>query len=195
MHWLSLDLVAVFFGLIYIWRAVYGKWDAWVAGIISSLIWAYVSFYSYRLYADAVLQLFYVILGFYGLYQWYHNDITRKSVSSYSLMSSKEHITTILFTILASAIWYYFLSVYTKASLPMLDTVTTCLALINTYWLTKKRLDNWLYWILVNAIYIYIYSSTRAWLFVFISVIYLGMSILAFYRWRGRTTIKEHGIN
>ncbi len=176
------EALAFLLGLIYIFRASRKKWDAWVFGILSCLLWAWLSYTHYKLLADAVLQLFYVAMGVYGLVEW-----KRKSESK-TLEISRLNLSELSFygipALIISFIYAYCLSSYTEANIPILDSLTTVFSILATYWMIQRKIENWIFWIVLNSIYIYIYASVKAYFFVLMMIIYITMSVYGWISWK-----------
>ena len=184
IHWI--EWMALLFGLLYVYRAYRNQWDAWLFGIISCFLWAYASFAFYQLYADAALQLFYVAMGFWGLYNWSPENDREIRITA---MRSVEHFWTWTSGTIAAVLYALYLQHYTPASLPYADAFTTVFAIWATYWLVQRKKENWLYWIVLNLAYTVIYFIKSAEIFLFITLIYLFMAILAWRKWS--KTFKE----
>ncbi|HKK87407.1 MAG TPA: nicotinamide riboside transporter PnuC [Saprospiraceae bacterium] len=179
IHWI--EWTALTFGVLYIYRAYRNQWDAWLFGIVSCFLWAYASYTFYQLYADSALQLFYVAMGFWGLYNWSPEKDEKLKISA---MTWKQHALTILLGIILAIPYAFYLKDYTNASLPWADAFTTVFAIGATYWLIRRKKENWLYWIVLNSAYIFIYYLKSAEIFLGITLIYLLMALLAWRKWQ-----------
>ena len=73
---------------------------------------------------------------------------------------------------------------YTKADFAYLDTFTTVFAVFATYMLTKKVLENWLYWVIIDSVSIYIYINKGFYLTAILFVVYTILAIFAFKQWK-----------
>ena len=182
----QLGLIALVTGLIYVFLAAKGNRYCWVYGIISCSIIAWQDFYEYKLYADAILQIFYVFVGFVGLYKWKAetNDISL-DISSKEL-TFLQHFILIFTGLLSSFVLWSLLGRYTDASLPILDSTTSVFAVFTTILLLYKIRSNWIYWIGINTCYIYIYTRQDAYFFASLSGIYLILAVYGFVKWRRR---------
>ncbi|MES2730431.1 MAG: nicotinamide riboside transporter PnuC [Bacteroidota bacterium] len=122
--------------------------------IIASAFY-FIVFYQNKLYSDAGLQIIYIILNFYGWYQWYSGD-NKKQLHVSRTPSSLIPILTGL-GLLTAGFLGYGSHQYTDASLPYLDAATTATSLVAQWMLAKKHLENWLIWIVVDIIYVGMY--------------------------------------
>jgi len=178
-----LGAVALITGLIYVYLAAQKKRSCWYFGIISCAIIAYEDLTKYFLYADAVLQIIYVLFGIWGLIKWGSN----KGVTG-TKISSSQHIGLLVFSLISTYLIGEWMSNNTVANMPFLDVWTTILSLIATVLLVYENRTNWLYWILANALYVYIYSCQGAWYYAALLFIYWLMAIYGWISWGKRST-------
>lgn len=176
-----LEIVAVAFNIGYVILATRANAWCWPLGIIGSLlsIWLFVEI---KLYAESVLFVYYVIVGFYGWYQW-----KKKRTSSDDLQirvwEVKYHLLLFLGGYLATWLLFLILHKFTDAAMPLLDSFTTVFSFIAT-WLTAKRyIENWIYWVAVNLLTIYLYFSRGVEVYAFLSLINTLMAVYGMYNW------------
>ena len=174
------DWVVTITGINYVILAARENIWCWFWGFISCSLWAYADFAFYQLYADGVLQLFYAAMSVWGLWQWKYSTAGGKELPM-SRMSNREHLWMIVLGLFGGLGAGYFLGTYTDAAATYPDAITTVFALLTTYLVIAKKIENWLYWIGIDSIYLFIYQSRGAYLFVFIMLIYL---VVAIYGWR-----------
>jgi nicotinamide mononucleotide transporter len=72
---------------------------------------------------------------------------------------------------------------YTEAALPFMDALTTWGAIITTYMVAKKVLENWIYWFVIDSISIYIFLSRDLYLTSFLFFTYLFIIVLGYKSW------------
>ena len=179
----NLEIIATILSIIYIVLAVRNKSLCFVFGLLASLVWGYVSLYSYNLLFDALLQMFYVGMSIYGLYLWGSGKSEREELAI-TRMSGKEHILTILGGVVLGIGVAYATSFFYKASWPYLDSLTTAFLMIATYFLVQRKLECWIYFVIADAVYIYIYHKQGAELFAIMMVLYTIMAIIGFMQWQ-----------
>ncbi|HMT29095.1 MAG TPA: nicotinamide riboside transporter PnuC, partial [Bacteroidia bacterium] len=132
--------------------------------------------------SDAVQQVVYIFLLSYGWYYWLHPKseqsvlITKTEFSSWLILS----IFTILTTFFMGTFFHYF----TDADVPFLDATATALGFTAQYMIAKKKLENWILWMIVNLMYIGIYSYKGLYLYMILFTIYLGMAVYGYLKWR-----------
>ena len=172
--------------LFYLYFAVINKPICFIFGIIGSAIWAVVS-YNAGLKFDAALQVFYVIISFVGIYNWSKGGDKASSlpISDYSHL---QHLLIICLGIIASSILIYLSKFVDFINLPVLDATTTVFLVIGTLLLITRKLSSWIYLIVADVFYIYIYGQSGLWLFVGMMILYIIFGVSGFLNWK---TIRE----
>ena len=177
------DWVVTVTALIYVVLAARENVWCWFWGIISCSLWAYASFTFYDLWLDALLQLFYVAMGFAGIYQWRYGRSAGGDLPV-SRMSGRSHGVVLAGGGALAWLFGALFDEYTPAAATYLDAVTTVFSVIATFLLVRKRLENWLYWVAIDGLYSYLYFSRGAYLFALLMVLYTGIALFAYFRWR-----------
>lgn len=177
----AIEIIAVVFNIGYIILAARGNAWCWPLGIIGSLlsIWLFVEI---KLYAESVLFTYYVIVGFYGWYQWKKQRTGNDNLQIRD-WHFKNHILLLITGYLFTYLLFLFLQHYTDAEMPLLDSFTTVFSFIAT-WLTAKRyIENWIYWIALNLLTIYLYFSRDLQVYAVLSMVYAVMAVYGYYNW------------
>ena len=155
----------------------------WWFGITGSLLSIFL-FYHTKLYSEAILYSYYVLMGFYGYYSWNNN----KSNNNLTLVVSERGLDFHLIAIVSSALtaiclgWYF--KNYTEATYPYLDALTTVFSFLATYLEAKKILSTWIYWIIINALTIYLYLTEGLEIYATLSAVYFVMSFVGYFKWK-----------
>ena len=139
-------------------------------------------FWSVELYLMSLLQIFFMGIAIIGLFKWDPNS--KKLEKRIIKIKPKNHLYILSLIILSSTIIGWFLSQFSDDALPYLDTVTTVASLVTSWMVAKKILENWLYWIVIDAISIYIYIERGLYLTVLLFTIYLIMAALGYHKWK-----------
>ena len=172
-----MEITAVVFAIIYLLLAVKQDVRCWYAAIFSSFLYFFIMM-SADLYMEAYLQIFYIIMAIYGWFQW--NKISEdKSKLIVRTWSIKQHLIVISSVISLAYISGSLLNIYTEAALPFIDALTTWGAIIATYMVAKKLLENWIYWFVIDSISVLLFMSRGLYLtsvlfFVYLIIIYFG---------------------
>jgi len=176
------DWVVAITALIYVVLAAREQAWCWFWGIISCSLWAYASFAFYDLYLDALLQLFYVAMGFIGLYQWKYGGQAGQGLPV-SRLSARQHLYILAGGTVATLLFGYFFDEYTPAAATYWDAFTTVFSVIATLILVRKVLDNWAYWIVTDLVYVGLYFSRGAYLFSLVMLVYIVIAAFALVSW------------
>jgi nicotinamide mononucleotide transporter len=172
-----MEITAVVFAIIYLLLAVKQDIRCWYAAIFSSFLYFFIMM-SANLYMEAYLQIFYIFMAIYGWFQW--NKISEdKSKFIVRTWSIKQHLIVISSVISLAYISGSLLNIYTEAALPFIDALTTWGAIIATYMVAKKLLENWIYWFVIDSISVLLFMSRGLYLtsvlfFVYLIIIYFG---------------------
>lgn len=175
--------LAVLFGLLYVILAARNVVWCWFWGILSCLLWAWVAFDLYDLYIDALLQLFYVGISIWGIYSWLYGGQSSEELPV-SRMKSKSHYLIIGLGLPGSLLLGYFFGEYTDAAATYPDAFTTLFSIITTILVIKRKLENWLYWIVIDTVYIFLYASRGSILFTLLFVLYLVIAVFGYFKWK-----------
>jgi len=174
-----IEIIAVFFAILYVILAAKENIWCWLAAAISVILYIYIC-YTAKLYPETGLQIFYLIMAIYGYTQW-KKPKKKISIISWPL---KKHILIIVFsTILSLTLGYYFDN-FTEFKLPYLDSATTIFSLFATFMVTKKILENWLYWIIIDIASIYLYYSRDLTLSAGLFAFYVVLATIGFIQWK-----------
>jgi nicotinamide mononucleotide transporter len=170
----SLELFGFVTGVIGVWLATKENPWNWPIGIINVSLYAIV-FYQSKLYGDMALQLFYIVMGFYGWYLWLKgNGEIKLQIANCEWRSARYLILTSVLGFFAVA---FFLK-RTDSNVPYLDGLTTVLSIAATWMMAKKYIEHWLVWIFVDLVYVGLYVYKLLYL---TAVLYFIFTILAVY--------------
>lgn len=175
------EIIATITGLLYIIYSVEQKVIAWPYGIVSSAIYIYV-FYEAGIYADIVVYIYYVVIGFFGWYLWKKGD-SDKSKLKITKVSLKPGIILFFFTILFFVIIRFLLIHYTNSTVPNLDALTTALSFTATWMLTRKIIEHWIIWIIVDSISIGLYLYKELYPSIILFTIYTILAFVGYFNW------------
>ena len=183
-NWSILETVAVIFSLLYVFLAAQQNNLCWPAALISVSIYIYICFDA-KLYAETALQIFYFIMAIYGFFSWGKNN-SELQISTWSI--GKHLYIILLGTILTFFLGFLFTN-FTDAEMPLIDSFTTVFSVFATYMVVKKILSNWLYFIVIDIISIYMYFSRDLHLTSLLFLLYTFIALAGFIKWN-RLSIK-----
>ncbi|WP_375238773.1 nicotinamide riboside transporter PnuC [Aurantibacter sp.] len=177
-----LEIIAVVFGLTYLILLIKEQKICWYFGIAGSLLSIFL-FYKIKLYSEAILYIYYVVIGVYGLWLWTKNE-SNSSKMKVTNNSITQNIVLIVIGIgLAFGLGYVF-KTYTDAESPYLDAFTSIFSFIASYLEAKKVLSAWLFWIVINGLTLFLYFNKDLNYYFALTVIYTIFSFVGFVKWR-----------
>jgi nicotinamide mononucleotide transporter len=144
--------------------------------------------YSGKLFLESGLQLFYVLIGIYGWYQWLHGSDEKKELPIISFSIKKN----LYLFLIGCIVWIplgFIAYQYSTQVMPYLDACITAFSLVATWMTAKKIVENWLYWIIIDALAIFLYAYRGFDLIALLYFIYTLLAIVGYFQWRKRMTI------
>ncbi len=176
------ETTAVLLGIAYVVFAARESVLCWPAALISTAIFICL-FWDVSLLMESPLNIYYLIMALYGWWQWTKGaeDHSPRTIHSWPL---KYHLINLALILCLSLVSGYLLSRHTQAALPFLDSVTTWGALVATFMVTRKVLENWLYWIVLDAISVYLYLDRAMFLTAMLMFSYVFIAAYGWYSWK-----------
>lgn len=178
-HWL--EIVAVIFGLLSVWYAKKANILVYPTGIISVVIYMYICFFA-KLYADMGINFVYFVMSIYGWFIWTQKKPGQES-RPITTCSMRCHIINILMFVFFFFTLSYVLKNYTDSNVPIWDSLTTAIFIVGMYLMALKKVENWIAWIIADAISIPLYFHKNL---VFTSLqfaIFLVLAVLGYMEW------------
>ncbi|MEC3906573.1 nicotinamide riboside transporter PnuC [Tamlana sp. 2201CG12-4] len=181
MHLIVLEIIGVFFGFLSVW---YSKQEhIWVypTGIISTAIFVYI-LWIYTLLGDMLINGYYFIMSVYGWYYWTRKDANENEVPV-TVATKNEQLWGIIIFLLTMGfvVIVYMLNDKFNDWTAYIDTLTTAIFFVGMWLMAKKKLENWVFWIIgdVISVPLYLYKGL-----VFTSFQYFLFTIIAIYGYK-----------
>lgn len=179
------EAAVVVFSVLYLVLAIRESLWCWPAAFIASALSVFVLF-EVLLYSEAGLNVFYAAMAVYGWYQWRFGK--RAGVAESGLRIStwpwRMHALAIGGSVALSAVIGFVMSGYTAAAFPYLDAFVTVSSVVTTYMVARKILENWLYWLVIDSLSLYLYVARELYGFAALCVLYLVLVVIGWYRWQ-----------
>ncbi|HEU4618890.1 MAG TPA: nicotinamide riboside transporter PnuC [Gammaproteobacteria bacterium] len=176
-----LEAASVVFGVLYLWLAIRENIWCWAAGLVGVLL-SLVLFWERRLYMDSLLQVFYAVMSVYGWYEWRYGGKRGEGVPI-QVWTATTHAAALTGIALLTAAFGLYLHTYTNDAMPFVDSFTTIGALVTTYMVAKKVLENWVYWLVIDAVSAAMYVSRGLYLYAALFAVYLVMVVIGLRAW------------
>jgi len=186
----SWEVLAVLLAIAYLVLAIRQNIWCWAAAAVSTLLYLYIM-YEARLYMESVLQLFYLAMAAYGWQQWRHGGEggAGLTVGTWPLRLHGIAVSLVLVLVYVSGA---LLTRYSDAALPFLDSLTTWGAVVATFMVTRKILENWIYWFVIDAVSIGLYLNRELYFTAALFAVYLVMIVIGYRSWRASMLDNEH---
>jgi nicotinamide mononucleotide transporter len=178
-----LESLAVLLSIAYVIFAAKENIFAWYCAFFSVSIYIYLCLKAH-LYAETFLQIFYLIMAVVGWYQWRFKKEVSESKKKIKQLPVLKHLINILLSSIATIITGYLLSKYTQAALPYVDAFTTIFSLYATWMVTEKILENWLYWIVIDIVSFFLYTSRELYLTGLLYIVFTLLAIFGYLKWK-----------
>jgi nicotinamide mononucleotide transporter len=182
-NWSLIESIAVIFSVIYVILAAKQNIWCWAAAGISVILYIYICF-SAQLYPETSLQIFYLIMAIYGYYNWNKNDGNLQITQ----WTAGKHLLLILVGTIITFLMGFYFATYTDSKMPIVDSFTTTFSIIATYMITKKILENWLYWIVIDTVSVYLYFNRELHLTSLLFIAYTIIAIIGYITWLNNNT-------
>lgn len=181
-----LEILGFFTGIAGVYLTIKRSPFCWPISALNVMLYG-VIFYDAKLYADMGLQGVFLFFSVYGWYAWTKgsdNYLPDSSPLQVKQSTIKELSFGILITIPIAVILGYMLKNQTNADFPYIDSMLASLSIFAQILQTRKRLENWYIWILVDTVYILIYVSKDLYLSALLYAVFLALAMQGVIEWR-----------
>lgn len=178
-----IELIAAFFGLLCVWLTARESIWSMPTGIINCVLFIYM-FFTAKLYADMGLQIIFIGLIIYGWKTWLSGDKNNLGVIKTRDVSKVEIAYGFAFFCMGSALLGNMLNTYTDAALPYLDAPLAVASIIAQALLSRKVLQNWLIWIVVDVLSISMYYYKELYITSGLYFIFLCIAMRGYLKWQ-----------
>lgn len=178
----ALEWMAVIFGLMSVWFSMKENILVYPTGIISVLIYVYLSF-NYLLYADAGVNSYYFVMSVYGWYHWKDTEGDADQIPV-TKNSSKEWAISAGILVSSFLILVFVLHNFTDSDVPIWDATTTCFAILGMWLMARKKVESWIAWIITDIISVPLYFYKGLVLTSFQFLFFTGLAIAGYFAWK-----------
>jgi nicotinamide mononucleotide transporter len=178
------EYLAVFFGIASVLFS--RKENIWVypTGIINTVMYTWFCFRWWSLYAEGSLNFYYTIMSIYGWYVWTRKKDGKELPISFN--NKKDWSVSITFFFVSWGLLFFILKKYTNSAVPWGDSFASAAAYTGMWQMARKKVENWVWWIITNFASIPLYFYKHA---VFTSVqylVFLVLAIMGLITWRNK---------
>ena len=176
------ELAAVLLGIAYLLLAMREQISCWYAAFVSTAIYT-VLFWDVSLLMDSALQVYYMAMAVYGWQQWRSKGPDNKANIAICRWQWHTHVMVVSGVLILSGISGWLLQNNTQAAWPYLDSFTTWGAIVTTYMVAKKVLENWLYWLVIDAVAAFLYVDRGLYLTALLFAAYVVIVVFGYFQW------------
>jgi nicotinamide mononucleotide transporter len=180
-----LELLSFLLSVATVWLNIRQSHWAWLFAIISSATYGLV-FYGSRLYGDMGLQLVFISVSVFGWYQWLHGDDSHDKLPVTAL-SPRGRVLAGVAWLAGFVLLAWFLKTYTDTDVPKSDGFLTAGSLVGQLLLSRKKIENWHVWIIVDVLYVGLYLHKNLILTALLYAVFVGMAVIGLRAWSGDT--------
>jgi nicotinamide mononucleotide transporter len=176
------EILAVLFGIISVYLSTREHIWSWPTALVNVALY-FVVFFEAKLYADMGLQVVYFVLSLYGWYEWLYGGENRTELHV-SRTTRSLGVRLLVIGVASAAVLGTLLARFTDAALPYLDSATTSTSLVAQWMMTRKILENWVVWALVDVVYVGMFIFKRLYLTAGLYAVFLVLAVMGFIQWK-----------
>jgi nicotinamide mononucleotide transporter len=185
-----IEMTAAVLAVLYLLLAIRQSLSCWIAAFVSSCLYVGVMFGA-RLYMESVLNAFYAAMAVYGFLQWRRGGGGVLAVRRWPIAF---HALGLLGVIALSAVNWYFLSRFTPAASPFVDSMVTWSSVFATFLVARKVYENWHWWLLIDSVSLCLYFVRHLYLTTLLFALYLIMIVVGMRQWRRTLPTEAHAV-
>jgi nicotinamide mononucleotide transporter len=169
-----------------VWYARKNNILVYPTGIIGVVLAAYVYLWisTPPLYADGILNIYYLAMSLYGWIAWSQKNDDQSITHPISWLSRLEIKRSILTFALGWGLIFFTLKTYTDSDVPLLDSLVSATALVAMWWMARRKVENWIAWIISNLIAIPLNAYKGFYLFSLMYVLFLALAMMGYKEWK-----------
>ncbi len=179
-----MEIFTLVTGIIYVILEIRQKNFMWILGMLTSAATVYV-FFVQGLYASAILNVYYFVIAFWGLFQWKKDSAATGDSGSIHLNKlSPGTVWVSLALFIAGTANLTFIMEHFGDSMSVLDASVTMLSAIATWWLGKSYLQQWFLWIAANALTFIMCLHQNLYLLSILYAVYVLSAVFGYFHWK-----------
>ena len=183
-HWL--DIFTTILGIIYLVLEYRASIALWIVGIIMPALDIYL-YWTHGLYGDAGMAVYYTLAAVYGYAVWQFGKKqgqTDKQPLPVTHMRKSLYLPAFVFFVVAWGVTYYVLKEFTNSTVPLLDAFTNAMSFVGLWALARKYVEQWLFWIAVDAICFYLYIIKGIPFKAGLYGLYTVIAVMGYLKWK-----------
>lgn len=178
-----LDIFTTVLGLIYIWLEYKAHIGLWIVGIIMPALDVYL-YYNHGLYGDAGMAVYYTLAAVYGYVAWRLGNKKAEAPLIISHTPLRLYPPILLFFLVMWGLTYYVLITWTNSTVPVLDSFTNALSFVGLWALSRKYIEQWFFWIVVDVVCTILYVQKGIPFKAALYGLYVVIAIFGYFKWK-----------
>lgn len=170
-----IEVIAVISSFLYTFLYIKGSAWCWLFAFIGSGLFTYLCF-ARKILAESFLQFFYVLMAVYGY-------ITMENEWQNNVWSWQTHAILLAIGTVGTFAIAFILTKFTKAKMPLEDSFTTVFSLIATWVMVNYVHENYLYWMVIDAVSIHLYWKRKLYFGSALFVAYTILVTAGYFGW------------
>ena len=187
-----LEIVAVVLSIAMVWCNLRVNVTGWPLAIVASALYG-VLFAASRLYGEATLQVLFIVVAFWGWWQWLRGRGGDGQPLRVHRMSGPQIAWISSLTLAAWPLLGLVLHRYTDSDVPYLDALPTAGSVAGQFLLGRKLIENWLVWLAVNVFSVGLFAVKGLWLTALLYALFAALSVVGWRAWRARLSAAAGG--
>jgi nicotinamide mononucleotide transporter len=187
----TLEWISTVAQILSVWYALKNNVLVFPTGIIGVSLAAYIYFFkiSPPLYAEGLLHIYYFAMSIFGWYAWLLKKSDQTLAFPITWCSTKERLVGLMLAFTSLIILYSWLKFNTDSNTSVADAVVTSFSILGMWWMAKRKIENWLAYLVSNAIAIPLNYYKDLSLFSLMYIVFLIMAWRGFSLWRKEVTV------
>lgn len=178
-----LELIATLAGFLYIYYTIRENTLLWLFGNISSALFAWV-FFTSQIYAYSVLYVYYVIIGFYGWYNWRKHSRAADDPLLIRRASGKQLVICTGISVGFSVPIFLVLRILHESDVAWLDALLASSGMVATWMLTQKLIEQWIFWIFIDILSLGLVLYKGLYPSALLFAVYTLLAIKGYFEWK-----------
>jgi nicotinamide mononucleotide transporter len=179
MTWL--EGIAVFFGVASVFYSIKERIWVYPAGIVSTLIYVWICL-QYKLYADMGINAYYFGMSIFGWYVWTHPK-ENQAILPVTWLNKKGWMYAVMIFVVSYLLLSQTLTNFTDSDVPYWDSFTTATAFVGMWLMAKKKVENWIFWIITDLVSVPLYFYKSLILTSFQFLFFTVLATIGLYAW------------
>lgn len=187
---LLLQIIGTLLGLLYLWLEYKANIWVWIVGAIMPMVHGMLYLQS-GIYADAAMQLYYVAAGIYGLFVWLRGEKRSEKRVDIQYTPKQWIFSLVAVYVVLHISLYFLLTEFTDSRVPLFDSMSTALSIVAMWMLSRKLVEQWLVWLVVDMISVGLYLYKDIPITAMLYMLYCALAVAGYMRWRKQVLIKS----